>query len=479
MIAECAAARERGDWRAACEAALFDVAVDDPAPVADLLAGFAPDLLRWHLPRTLGGSVHVRGWRTYLLAGDGPIGPDTMVLLVRTPDVQCGANRMSLEAVRADDLGGRPVHPLPPWLWDARRAADLPTVMPTEPTTDRAALAERWTAAGWELDDGGFGSWQSWHVALLRGIDPVLAARELRRIPAQFGHRSWEVQGRWDASQVRLESSGDRLRVTTSTKAAAGTDAVKLRLLAEALQPPIDLALIRSGQVDPADLHPLVRAALAPAATGELDTSVLPAVFTEERVFRVRCRGVWHWVAVRAGRLELSEHSEAERQRELSLRAFGGEISGCFAADLAWRGQAKWLPRALRDYRKDLWLRLEFGGSRVVVAALDAGLEPRLRDGGGRTLVHLLGAFGDPAVLARLLAAGLDVNARDRQGVTPLYEAVLWRWPLHLIVALVEAGARPRMEAQGVSPIRFLERLRPRDLTPDRAAVLNYLKEKA
>ncbi|GGN77022.1 hypothetical protein GCM10010112_49690 [Actinoplanes lobatus] len=472
MIAECTAARERGDWRAACEAALIDVAFDDAGPVAELLAGFAPDLLRWHLPRAMGGTVHLAGWRTYLLAGDGPVEPDTMVLVVRTPDIENGANRLTLDAVRAGDVEGRLICPLPPYLWDVRRAAELPL-------TGVAGLADSdvvaaWTAAGWELDDGR----RRWHLSLLGSMDPVLAARELRRVSAQFGRASWGLLGRWNSSELHLLASGDRIRVIVPASRPEETGRAELRLLADVLRPPIDRALIETGRLDPADLHPLVRDVLAPGVTGDPDPSLVPAGLLDERVFRVRCRGVWHWVSVRGGRLALPEHSDDEWQRELSLRAFGGEIGGCFKADLGWRGLARWLPKALREHRRDLWLRLESGGSRVVTALLDAGLEPRLCDGGGRTLVHLLGAFGDPAVLPRLLAAGLDVDARDREGITPLFEALTRRWPIELIIALVDAGADPRLPVQGVSPLRYLKTIRARDMTPDLTAALGYLKEK-
>ncbi|GAA0420540.1 hypothetical protein Aca07nite_11630 [Actinoplanes capillaceus] len=479
MIAECTAARERGDWRAACEAALIDVTFDDAGPVAGLLAGFAPDLLRWHLPRAMGGAVHLAGWRSYLLAGDGPVRPDTMVLMVRTLETGNGANRLTLDAVRAGDIEGRPICPLPPYLWDARRAAELPHTGAAGPADSDAALAAAWTAAGWELDEDGFRSWRRWHLSLLRSLDPVLAARELRRVSAQFGRWTWVLQDRWGVSELCLLASGDRIRVTVPASRPAETNGAELRLLPDVLRPPIDRELIGEGRLDPADLHPLVRDVLAPGVTGNPDPSLVPAGLLDERVFRVRCRGVWHWVSVRAGRLELPEHSADERQRELSLQAFGGEIGGCFKADLGWHGRARWLPRALREHRRDLWLRLESGGPRVVTALLDAGLDPRLCDGGGRTLVHLLGAFGDPAVLPRLLAAGLDVDARDREGITPLFEALTRRWPVELITALVDAGADPRLPVQGVSPLKYIKTLRQRDMTPGLTAALAYLRRKS
>ncbi len=67
MVAECTEARGRGDWRAACEAARVTVAFEEAGPAAELLAGFAPDLLRWHLPRVLDGTAALASGTRYVL----------------------------------------------------------------------------------------------------------------------------------------------------------------------------------------------------------------------------------------------------------------------------------------------------------------------------------------------------------------------------------------------------------------------------
>src|SRR5687768_14612371 len=62
MIANATAAREAGDWRGACAATRVDVEFDLVAverqygraaagAIEEDLHHFAPDLLRWHLPR--------------------------------------------------------------------------------------------------------------------------------------------------------------------------------------------------------------------------------------------------------------------------------------------------------------------------------------------------------------------------------------------------------------------------------------------
>ena len=198
-----------------------------------------------------------------------------------------------------------------------------------------------------------------------------------------------------------------------------------------------------------------------------------------EELVRVRCGGVWHMVSVRAGRLELPEHSVDERRRERALGAFGGAIGGCFTADIAWHGGAGRLPKRLKAYRNDLLLQLRHGGVPFVSELLDAGFDPTLRDSEGRTLLHMLGEFGDAGFVPRLLAAGLDVNARDKQGATPLWEAVYplhRRWPTELIVALVDAGADPYLPVQGSSALGYLQSREP---SPETRELIAHLREKA
>lgn len=116
MIAECAEARERGDWQAACEAGRVTVTFDEAGPVADLLAGFAPDLLRWHLPRAMDGTAALRPGMRYVLTPDGPVTADTVVLGVRTPNWETSAQRLTLHAVPSATL---------PRGWSSRSAAHV------------------------------------------------------------------------------------------------------------------------------------------------------------------------------------------------------------------------------------------------------------------------------------------------------------------------------------------------------------------
>ncbi|MDI6104708.1 hypothetical protein QLQ12_39570 [Actinoplanes sp. NEAU-A12] len=477
MIAECTEARERGDWRAACAAAAVDVTFASPGPAAEMLAGFAPDLLRWHLPRALGGTTMLDPDRAFVLAPDGPVHADTVVLVVRTPPSAEHAQRLTLDAVRAGDVEGDVVFPLPPHLWDARRAGELREVARAVRLPPSADWTEAWATSEWR-----FGVRSPGDFHLLRRVDPTFAGREVRRVAAQFGRTSWALwSDAYRRSDVRLEVDGDGVRVVELSLGRLqpnpfrAVPCLHLGLLCA----PIDLNLLHLGLISPEGLHPLVREALTPDDPGGPVSSPVTAGFDEEDLVRVRCGGVWHWVGVRAARLELHEHSREERQRELSLRALGGAVTGCFAVAEHWRHGGS-LPKRLRAHRRDLWLRLRHGGTRVLLALLDAGLDPHVRDGAGRTLLHELGRF-DVSVLPRLLAEGLLVNARDRDGNTPLFLAVSRRWPTPMVTALVDAGASPHIVNRNrMSVLDQCGVMESRDdLAPEWAAAIAYVREKA
>ncbi|BCY06147.1 ankyrin repeat domain-containing protein [Actinoplanes sp. L3-i22] len=509
MIEECAAARARGDWAAACAAGEVDVTFDaeslttrhGPAVTAvllEMLAGFAPDLLRWHLPRALGGHTTLATGKDYILAPDGPVEQDTVVLVVRSPVSVLGSQRLTLSASRLGDLlteadpRESPPQPirLAPHHWDARRAGELraaaggsaerlPGFTPAGDPLPAAALGagndaparvERallagqpfagWHEAGLRLPPDDFpvqadprsSDPRSPESAVDRRIDPVEArwidpwavAAEARRVAARFGHRTLALWFSYDRL-LRLDVDADTVRVTPVTVVWRRNDEMRrLPVLSlEMLGYPVDLELVRSGRLPAGALHPLVRAALFPAAP---PAPVAPP--PDPAPIRVRCRGEWHPVEHRAGQLRLPLHTADEEQRERALRAFGGTVTGCFAAAQTWTGASGRLPRRLRAHRDDLWLRMLHGGTRTVLELLDAGMDPRIRDGRGRTLLHQVRAFDHARLLPRLLAAGLDVNARDKEGSTPLYLAVVHVWPAGLITALVDAGADPHTPNQ-------------------------------
>ncbi|MEV4140066.1 ankyrin repeat domain-containing protein [Dactylosporangium sp. NPDC049742] len=506
MIAECTQARERGDWRAACAAARVTVAFDDAGPVAELLAGFAPDLLRWHLPRALDGTAALVPGMRFVLAPDGPVTADTVVLGVRSPDRSTSSQRLVLHAVRVRDMAEGPVFAVAPHMWDARRASGLGAAVHGATRAER--VVEDWISAGWLIDGtdthrwaySNSSGWSRLEMALLSQADPLLAARELRCLAAQFGQRSWELRPArhkrwpWPDRRLMLEVVGDANRLTRDATTPSRTGAVRadLCLHPALLCAPVDAELVQRGRLDAADLHPLVRSALFPAArpgtarpaaarsdaagsgvagsgvagsgvagsgvagSGVAGSGVagsdaaraaemVPAGFAEGERVRVRCGAVWHSVSVRGGRLELLDHTDAERRREHALRSFGGTMSGCFRTEAAWHDGEGVLPRRLRAYRQDLWRRMTHGGGKVVLALLDAGMDPRVRDVAGQTLLHRMHQFEHADLLPRLLAERVDVNPVSRRGSTPMCDAVVHNAPADLIETLSEAGAIPHL----------------------------------
>jgi ankyrin repeat protein len=135
-------------------------------------------------------------------------------------------------------------------------------------------------------------------------------------------------------------------------------------------------------------------------------------------------------------------HSDEEQQRERALRAFGGAVAGCFAVEQTWTSGEGRLPKALRAQRNELFVRAQHGDTPGVLELLDAGVDPRVRDGSGRTLLHVLNLVDHEALLPRLLAEGLDLEARDLRERTPLFVAVNDLGSRKLVEALVAAGAR-------------------------------------
>jgi hypothetical protein len=482
MIDDCTAARERGDWRLACAAA--DIVADFESPgeaaqFADALAGFAPDLLRWHAPRAPDATASIAPGLDLVLTPDGPFGPGTPVLAVRTPpslpDIRgmrlpCGNQRMRLRVRLAGELEAHRAVWLAPHQWDARRAHGLRAAIGGDarripffeadgspraaallgkgddpPSRAERAWLTRRSGAAWAEadllsgDPPAVGERSEPGMRTLTAVvDPLRLAAEARRLGGQTRRPVWIV--RHERRHVlAVAVHGDAVTATSVEWDDALDHRPRLHPAQVAFS--TDLALLRHGQLTPGDLHPLVREALFPQAEPAPATTEMPVV----RV-RVRCGGDWHEVHQRAGHLTLPAHTDAERQREKALRAFGGTSSGCFAVAQVWAGSPGRLPKRLRAVRRDLWQRIWHGGTEAVLDLLDAGLDPAIRDGLGRTLIHLMGSFDHERLLPRLLSGGADVNARDHGGWTPLAHAVLHSYPLSLLAALAGAGADPHAE---------------------------------
>lgn len=100
-----------------------------------------------------------------------------------------------------------------------------------------------------------------------------------------------------------------------------------------------------------------------------------------------------------------------------------------------------------------------------IQALLEAGADASQGSEGGTTVMHLAAEANDSAYLAALLAAGENVNIRNRRtGETPLFSAVLGRRPdqLHM---LLEAGAHPSVKIDNLdTPLHYAARINAFDL---------------
>ncbi|MFF7145874.1 ankyrin repeat domain-containing protein [Streptomyces nodosus] len=496
MIEQSERRRRAGDWAGACAVCLVDVTftLEDisrthggqvAVRLEEDLRHLVPDLVRWHLPRALGGRTTLATARTVVLA---EYGTNDAQLHLTTPAMTKGPQRVSLRFGKPRP-GTGPYRSAPgaeDWtvarhLWDARYAHELrercgggpdrapfflpdgtlrdPARLPVEdPGPDDIAARTEWITLLRERDgvEAGFAAAgigldlapvkiNKWHereplpIVERLALDLAGLDRELRRITARTGDERWLVAGDW-SSVVLLERGGPGGHLKARVVGRAGTEGTPA--LAQGVWRRLpDLDLLRVGGVEPAQLHPLVAASLFPRLpVGE--GPVGPPGPDVPQPARVRCRdAAWHQLTVREGRLDMP-HTEEEQRREQAMRAFGGAVTGCFAVQQAWRSGEGRLPKALRLQRQELFQCVEHGDTPSVLALLDAGMDPHIRDARGRTLLHVLHLLDHEALLPRLLKAGLGLEAKDRQGRTPLYSVVQDGGSRALVEALLTAGAR-------------------------------------
>ena len=482
MIERATERRLAGDWRGACAAAGIDVAVDldtvrndhgaeTAAALAEDLRHLVPDLVRWHLPRVLGGRSTLAPHTRTVLARydterDGDYYDDyeyceDTSLYIQAPGMVDGPQRVRLAfGWHLQDAQYRNFHrTLQDWggarhLWDSRRTGELldrhgrPFLdsagrrhAPDDPSLaervallhERGEIMAAFEAIGVTLDPAPSETQYSY-----RQYDPVRvladAPAALTLLVPETRRLGGEAMIGFDYSVgLLIEADEDGARARMVDRSEYRTEVPEL---AEACWQRLpDLELVRGGHLTAGALHPLVRTALFP------DHVAAPAGEPAIEPVRVRCKGEWHEVGFADGALALP-HDAAERQREKALRALGGEVTGCFAAERSWRTGEGRLPKGLRERRRDLFTRLQHGDTSGVVALLDAGVDPHVLDGRRRTPLHLLHMVDFEPLLPRLLAAGLDLEARDQGGRTPLHMAVGDWGSVDLVRALIAAGAR-------------------------------------
>lgn len=415
MIETATGRRSSGDWAGACAAAGVDVdlnlrSVADAhgrelaARVRADLRHLAPDLLRWHLPRTAPDGLLRPGLTMALARYDawGPDGPYPAQLVIRTPPAWAdGGQRISLalwDGSLADAAARRHPHPHPSrrfrldlhrHLWDARRAGELrsrsgadrpaagprPVPDPPLPGPVPALRLHRFAVDRW-ADEAGI---------LLRAeglpVGPVTVRCGVR-------HR------------LLLDPAvdGDGPGPPALRISAAPTEGVAAALPvlpdAAAWVPP-DLELLRAGAIEAGRLHPLVASALAPehAPPGDHRDPDPPG---GPRL--VECRGARHRIGLVDGVLAPLDHDPAEIRREELLVALTGNPLPCLRAiDEAHRR-----PHCLSGVRERL-LHGDIAGALAVVEGL-LGPDAVLRGG---ALRDELAAAAQRRITHGLFRAGL------------------------------------------------------------------------
>lgn len=505
MIERATERRLAGDWQGACAAANVDVTFDLPdvakrhgADAGKALEGdlrsFAPDLLRWHLPRYLRGRTTLRPGQCVILTSYGDQAAVRLHLHVTTSRMIDGSQRLTLRCGPVDHeeyvAQYGTVHGVHDWtsaqyLWDVRHASELrerhagtsrlpfhepdgtlrradqlPAADPgladlaghTEWVTllhDQGDIARAYAAAGITIDETPpemrygrppsiMGALGNRPIALTRiqaEIERLVNARSSDRFQIRYGQVAILLE-----SRPQLGSTRGPARTSLNIRLASPGEATGVEHLTEAYWRRLpDLDLLRFGDITPDELHPLVSASLFPGRRVASGTDGPPDPQLPVSV-RVRCRGGWHEVRSQDGRLQIP-HSADEERRERAMRAFGGPVAGCFAAKQAWTTGTGRLPKALRDQRREFFGRVQHGDSPGVLSLLDSGVDPHVRNGREQTLLHLLHLLDHDLLLPRLLAAGLNIEARDQHQQTPLYVAVN-QGPPGLVRALLDAGAR-------------------------------------
>ncbi|MFZ4273651.1 hypothetical protein ACOZFM_13145 [Streptomyces arboris] len=410
MIETATARRQAGDWSGACAAAGIDVDLqlrsvtrthgrELAARIRADLRHLVPDLLRWHMPRTAPHGL-LRPGLTMALARyrvPGRDGPNPLDLVVRTPPGWADAGqRISLALWDGSPTGPgarRHPHPRPNrrfrldlhrHLWDARRTDELRS----------RAGADRSAADG--------------SPASAADGPPAIDPEVLRALPPD---RPYAV-GRWAAEAAILLHAegrgadgpvsvrlGGRRRLlldviggevgpgTAGDSGEPGTDGARaplVRLAATAPEPgspapPVlpdaatwvlpDLELIRTGEIDADQLHPLVARALVPDGPSADPRS--PRTRTADRPGQprlVECRGERHRIGLVDGALAPLDHDPAEIRREELLVALTGTPLPCLQAiDAAHRR-----PDCLTGVRE----RLDHGDISGALAVVEGLLGP-------------------------------------------------------------------------------------------------------
>ncbi|PWI14897.1 hypothetical protein DI272_12535 [Streptomyces sp. Act143] len=413
MIETSAARRAAGDWAGACAAARVDVDLDlravrsrhgteVTARLRADLRRLAPDLLRWHMPRTAPDG-RLRPGLTLSLARYQGAAP--LHLVVRTPPAWADAGqRMALALWEESGDSGPAHHPHPHpdrrfrldlhrHLWDAERSGELWRRCADD--SDATWARARWAA----------------EAELLFRAD----GRPRGAFTVRLGARNRAV--------LELVAPDDTHAPTFRPvrEEPPPQEVAALPVLPEAAARVLpDLELVRAGLVPVDRLHPLVAGALA-AHCPAVEAAVPVAEVRDPH--RVECRGEVHRIALRNGVLTAVDHDPEQLRREELLVALGGPPLPCLRAiDAVHRS-----PEALPAVRERLGHGDVVGALAVVEGLLGPGAV--LRDGPLRDALQ--------SAAARRVDHGLY-----RSGLVPEHPAAGAVGSL----ARPEAGHRPRLD---------------------------------
>ncbi|GGU69632.1 hypothetical protein ACIG0C_05680 [Kitasatospora aureofaciens] len=409
MIEAATARRLSGDW--ACAAANVEIDFQLPRVArahgrefAERLRGdlrcLAPDLLRWHLPRTAPDGLLRAGLTVPLVRypGERPVH-----LVVRTPPAWAEyGQRISLALWDGSSDGPAPhPHPRPSrrfrldlhrHLWDADRSGELALRAglgrPAEGPQDRPRDGPDRYGLRHAVD-----RWAAEAEVLLRaeGRQPGPVVVRL-----EHGRRLLLTPNRPNRPN-RLDDPNDPTQPDGPPEEAAD-DLRSLPLLPDAatwVLPDVDL--LRSDAIEPDRLHPLVAAALAPGHRADRRRQPTAG----QRL--VECRGAQHRIAVVDGVLTALDHDPAQLRREELLASLSGTPLPCLRAiDQAHRD-----PAELAGVRE----RLDHGDTAGALAVVEGLLGPQaaLRDG---PLRDQLAAAAERRVAYGLYRAGLTIDQR-------------------------------------------------------------------
>jgi len=83
----------------------------------------------------------------------------------------------------------------------------------------------------------------------------------------------------------------------------------------------------------------------------------------------------------------------------------------------------------------------ESGKTQAVVALLESGTDPNVKNQRGQTALHLATGAGHPHVMRALLSRGADLNAGSDHTRNVLFSAIVWEQSIDVLNILLEYGA--------------------------------------